>query len=278
MSHCRSVSNSDFFKVAYLIDSNPDLVNKAIQLFGGAGFQSLAETTGQQTPQFVILSVPTELHLKTLRIVAKEWKPSTYLIEKPFGKNSQHAIQIAKILQTQDATVYVNYVRRYLPNFLSLKSAPVFKARGKLNSVKISGYGTLENVFSHFLDLLLFLESPSTLGLSKKLKSDSEIGVLKFKDPISGIQYEFDGIGLITRDCEMTLSYEGITVYMSSNGRCLEVRDFRGRSLTQFNMEKSIFKSYQTFVIDKIAKDFGSNKKNTCVEDAILIHKFLESI
>jgi hypothetical protein len=216
--------------------------------------------------------------LKTLQLIAKEWHPSVYLIEKPFGSNSAEAIQMASLLLTQDAIVYVNYFRRYLPNFITLKSAHFFQERGRLNSVRIKGYGTLENIFSHFLDLLLFLESPSTLGLSKKLKIDSKVGVLKFQDPVSKVQYEFDGLGLLTRDCEMTLSYENLTVFMTSNGRCLEIHDAAGRLLDELNMDKSVFNKYQSYVLKEITKDFGSNRENTCVKDAILIHRFLESI
>lgn len=278
MSHCRSVSNSELFRVKYLVDDNADRVKKAAQLFGGIGFQSLTEATAKASPQFVIISVPTDLHLKTLQLLAKEWNPSVYLIEKPFGSNSQEALQMASLLLNQDATVYVNYFRRYLPNFVSLKSTPIFRERGRLNSVKIKGYGTLENIFSHFLDLLLFLESPSTLGQTKKLKIDSDSNVLKFQDPVSNIQFEFDGIGLFTRDCEMILNYDDLTVFMSSSGRCLEIRDTEGILIEELKMDKYDFDKYQSYVLKEIAKNFGSNRENTCVEDAILIHRFLESI
>jgi hypothetical protein len=278
MTHCRSVWNSKFFRIEQLIDPNVDHVRQATQLFGGAGFESITEATALPSPQFVIVSVPTQLHLKTLELIAKTWSPLVYLIEKPFGGDSRQATQMASLLQTQSATVYVNYFRRYLPNFISLKSSSIFQERGRLNSVKIKGYGTLENIFSHFLDLLLFLETPSTLGLTKKLKSNSEIGMLKFKDPTSGIQYEFDGVGLFARDCEMTLKYEDLIINITANGRCLQINDLHGRTFKEFNMEKSIFNTYQSLVIEEIAKDFGTNNMNTCVEDAILIHTFLESI
>ena len=113
---------------------------------------------------------------------------------------------------------------------------------------------------------------------TKKIKIDSDIGVLMFKDPTSGIQYELVGVGQPTRDCEMTLAYESLTVHVTLNGSCIEIRDLQGRHLVDFIIDKSIFNSYQSFVLNEIARDLGSNKKNTCLEDAILIHKFLESV
>jgi predicted dehydrogenase len=278
MTHCRSISNSENFQLTHLVDSDAGVLQLAVQLYGGKAFQSLDALMEDAPPELVIISVPTDLHLTTLLNVIKVWKPALYLIEKPFGGNSYTAQKMASELQVQEATVFTNYIRRYLPNFVSLKSDSLFQNRGELNAVKISGYGTLENIFSHFLDLILFLESSFALGSSKKLRSTSNNGVLRFKDPKSGIHFEFDGVGLSIRHCEMTLTYEHITVHITSNGRCIKISDLKGNSLKDFNLDVSIFNSYQSIVLSEISKEFRHRPANTCVDDAILIHRFIESI
>lgn len=278
MTHCRSIYNSNFFQLEYLIDPNPDAVQTAVGLYGCAGYQSLADALNKESPKLVILSVPTDLHLETLELIAEKWQPSIYLIEKPFGKNLQEASQMAEVLQKQNTKVFVNYMRRYLPNFVSLKSTPLFQGRGALQSVKINGYGTLGNIFSHFFDLLLFLETSRSLGITKKQTSLSDLGGLMFRDPLTGVQYELNGVGKAPRDCEMTIAYESMTVYVTSNGRCIEVRDLHENFLQHFDLEETSFKSYQSAVLNEIARGYSSVRLNSCVDDAILVHQFIESI
>jgi hypothetical protein len=278
MTHCRSVSESDFFKVSYLIDPQIESLKLAIDKYGGVGFHSLVKVDTQDSPQLLILSVPTSLHLETLLNVSEKWKPNTYLIEKPFGNSSSDARQMRDVLKIQDAKVYVNYFRRYLPNFVSLKSSPIFHSRGKLNSVVIDGYGTLENIFSHFLDLLIFLESPAILGLSKKKKNSSDIENLKFKDAASGVVFELNGVGRGIRECKMTLVYDFKVIEMTSNGACLKIHDTKDGSTELFNVSTFVFNSYQAFVLKRIEDEFFLSQKNSSMEDAIHIHEFLESI
>ena len=278
MTHCRSVSESDFFKISYLIDPQIESLKMAIDRYGGVGFHSLVKADTQDSPQLLILSVPTSLHLETLLNVSKKWKPNTYLIEKPFGSSSSEARQMRDVLKIQDAKVYVNYFRRYLPNFVSLKSSPIFRSRGKLNSVVINGYGTLENIFSHFLDLLIFLESPTSLGLSKKIKYSSDLENLKFKDTDSGVVFELNGVGRGVCECEMTLVYDFTVIEMTSNGGCLKIHDTKDGSTELFSVSTSLFNSYQAFVLKRIEDEFSLDQKNSSMEDAIHIHEFLESI
>ncbi len=278
MTHCNSVSKSDFFSLNYLIDTRVDVINRAINLYGGVGLQLLPQDASQDSPELVIISVPTNLHLETLLKVTNLWKPSVFLIEKPFGANSHEAQKMADVLRLQGARVYVNYVRRYLPNFLALKSSHHFMRRGQLNLVKIVGYGTLRNVFSHFFDLLLYLEDTSSLGTSKKSTTITDFGVMKFKDPNSGIEFELEGIGQLNRECEMKLVYDSIAVNITSNGRCIQISDLGGKQLTVFNLDKAEFNSYQAIVLKRIETDIQSRQVTPCLENAILVHQFIESI
>lgn len=278
MTHCRSVSESDFFKIFYLIDPQIESTKIAVRQYGGVGFHSFDEVEAQDSPQLLILSVPTSLHLETLLDVSKKWKPKIYLIEKPFGCSSSEARQMREVLRLQGAKVYVNYFRRYLPNFASLKSSTMFRNRGKLNSVVIKGYGTLENIFSHFLDLLIYLESQKILGLSEKIKYTSDIENLKFKDSASGVFFELNGVGRGIRECEMTLVYDFTVIEMTSNGAALRIYDMKDGSTELFNVSTSVFNSYQALVLKRIEDEFFLSQKNSSMEDAIHIHEFLESI
>ena len=278
MTHCRSVSTSDFFKIHYLVDRNLDSLQIALKHYGGNGRQTIDAEKSQDSLQFVIISVPTLAHLETVLDVREVWSPSVYLIEKPFGSSSDEARQMRDVLALQGTKVYINYFRRYLPNFISLKSSPLLLNRGNLQSVVINGYGTLENIFSHFFDLLIFIESSFALGLTKKKTFSSGPGNLSFKDTVTSTHFEFNGIGQEVRDCEMTLIYDSMVIKMTLGGRCLEIRDVQGRSIATFNAKNSDFDSYQAIVLRRIAEEFHLADKNTSIEDAIRIHEFIESI
>jgi predicted dehydrogenase len=277
MTHCRAISLSDFFQLGYLVDPNFLATQTAVNLYGGLASNSI-HAKDSIGPAFVVVSVPTPNHLQIIESIIETWSPDTYLIEKPFGSSLNESRKIQELLRNQDARVYINYFRRYLPNFTSLKTSSIFQNRGKLLNVTINGYGTLLNIFSHFLDLIIYFESPSILGTSEKTKFSVESGSIRFIDPSTGISFELNGVGQSYLECEMTLRYENFEIFMFSNGRCLEISSLDRRSLETFELDVTTFSSYQTFVLKHIEEEFFLSRKNTSIDDAIRIHEFLESI
>ncbi len=278
MTHCRSVSSSQFFTLSYLIDSSNEANRLAVHHYGGIGFASISEAADQNSPELVIVSVPTTSQLKVVLDIINVWSPKLYLIEKPFGSSAIESRQMRDALERQGARVFVNYFRRYLPNFISLKSSSEFARRGSLRSVKIDAYGSVQNIFSHFFDLLIFFESALVLGVSKKNILVSALGTIIFTDPDSKISFELSGIGQDACDCSMILNYDFLVVKMFSNGRLLEIYDVDGNLTAQFKIENSVFNAYQKFVFNEIEDTFESIHSNSCVSDALRVHEFIESI
>ena len=277
-THCRAVSLSKNFKVSLLSDVNPASIHLATKLYGGQGFQNLTEGLEKTHPRLIIVAVPTNEHLNTIRKISHIWAPDAYLIEKPFGTSAYEAEIMYEILQQQESKVFVNYMRRYLPNVLNLKTSGLFKERGDLRSVKILGYGTLEHIFSHFFDLLIFLEGTHILGLSKKTKKLYINGKYEFREPSNGINFEFIGVNGNPRECVMSLDYELIKINILSSGKVITISDQKDVVLSSFELEDSLFNSYQSFVLDRIALEIVQTNSNNCISDAIHIHKFIESI
>ena len=277
-THCRAVSLSEHFKVSLLFDLNPIAVKLATAHYGGQGFKDLTDALEQENPELVIVSVPTHAHLKTIRSINHIWTPNTYLIEKPFGYSTYEAEVMSEILYEQDCITYVNYMRRYLPNVINLKASELFKERGTLRSVKILGYGTLINIFSHFFDLLIFLEGAHILGLSKKIIKQKTNSNYKFREPSNGVYFEFSGIGKTVQECEMSLEYDSFKVNLLSNGKVLKIFDHGGLVLGTFEISDLVFNSYQSFVLNQIATDIELRNSNNCILNAIHIHRFIESI
>ena len=277
MTHCRAISLSDFFQIRYLVDSNLLAIQTAVNHYGGLALNSI-QARDSIGPAFVVVSVPTSNHLQVIESIIETWNPGTYLIEKPFGRTLNESRKIQELLRNQDARVYINYFRRYLPNFTSLKTSSLFQSRGKLLNVTINGYGTLLNIFSHFLDLIIYFESSSILGTSAKTKFSVESGSIQFIDPTTEISFELNGVDQGYLECEMTLRYENLEIFMISNGKRLEIRSLDGHTLETFELDDTTFSSYQSFVLNHIEEEYSPSRKNTSMDDAIRIHEFLESI
>ena len=277
-THCRAVSESYFFEITTLIDLDSAALEFATRKYGGQGFKSLSEVKHQASPRLVIISLPTSEHLNTLLEISNFWHPDVYLIEKPFGASSSEARKMNEVLLKQNSKVYVNYIRRFLPNFKSLKSSKIFDGRGSLLSVKITGYGTLLNIFSHFLDLLIYLEDSSILGHSVKSTTRNQLDNCLTIETSKGKRFDFVGIGGKPRECEMLLSYEKILVSVLNNGKTVKVFDYNGTILDSFDVSSSIFNAYQAVVLNQIASEFEMKDRNQSTLDAINIHEFFESI
>ncbi len=277
-THCRAVSESYFFEISTLIDLDSTVLEFAMRKYGGQGFKSLSDVKHQVTPRLVIISLPTSEHLNTLLEISNFWNPDVYLIEKPFGASSSEARKMNEVLMRQNSKVYVNYIRRFLPNFRSLKSSKIFDGRGSLLSVKITGYGTLLNIFSHFLDLLIYLEDSSILGHSVSTSTGNRFDNCLTIETSKGTRFDFVGIGDNPRECEMLLFYEKIVVSVLNNGKTVKVFDHNGAILDSFDISSAIFNAYQEVVLNHIASEFEIKDRNQSVLDAITVHEFIESI
>lgn len=277
MTHCRAISLSSFFEITCLVDSESRAIDTAMSHYEGSGFKSVQEVAPRQ-PELVIVSVPTSEQLQVIQAVTNSWDSTIFLIEKPFGNSLIESRKIRDLLLSRNAKVYVNYFRRYLPNFASLKTSSHFQGRGKLLKVTINAYGTLGNIFSHFLDLIIFLESSLILGKVEKTTFLDETDGTRFLDSTSGVQYILKGIGQTPNDCEVSLLYEHVVISIAANGRCVQINSLGGSSLAVFDIDLTTFYSYQSFVVKHIEEDFFLARNNTAMDDAIRIHEFIESV
>jgi predicted dehydrogenase len=278
MSHAGSSKKSEHFALHSLIDNDRGTLEIAQKLFPDVPCLTLMEALEVEGPEALIVSTPTESHLEVFRKVAKKWKPKILLIEKPMGNNSHDAKEIIDLIEPSSSFIYVNYFRRFLPHIRDFRDSAAFKSRGMLIKVEISAYGTLENIFSHFIDLVIFFEGPGVVNSQLKVNVFRSKSSLHFKDASSGIDFRLEGLGLAQRTCEMRLEYEQFIVHICENGRTIEILR-RDESLLSINrLSASEFLCYQYEVLNQIGSRVSGPVDKRAAYEAENIHTFFESL
>lgn len=278
MTHCRAISDSKDFILTYLVDSNIENLRLAKSLFPDTSCLFEADALKLPSPEFVVVSVPTEFHLETVKKICEKWSPRFLLVEKPFGMNSLEAQEMHTLLNSSHVMTFINYFRRYLPHVRRILESGIFAGAGNVKTITINGYGSLTNIFSHFLDLAIFIIGRELFGLSRKeIMLQTQDRVI-FLDPTSGIRFDLSGIGANSRGCDMTIGFEKFNLYILNSGQSVEIYNFDSKLLWESECETRNFMSYQSVVLSHIISNLNESHYNSSVADAIHVHKFIESV
>lgn len=278
MTHCRAISLSKDFELAYVVDPDKKATNAASRIYGVDSAQSLDRVPKSLNPELVVISVPTALHLETAIHLLNYWTPKVILLEKPVGLSSFQAEKISNAITSAKVNVYVNFLRRYLPHFIEFRASTYFQERGSVKRVKIVGYGSLTNIFSHFLDLLIFFEGESVLDSSGIFLKKETLNSTVLENVHSGIVFEFNGISNQPTTCSMEIVYDFVRVSIQSNGQVIQLTNSIGAIVVSYQLDQKSFNSYQLNVLDQISLDLGQSRIVNSIPGAIQIHRFIESI
>ncbi len=109
----------------------------------------------KQTPDIVIICVPTQSHLKVFREVLG-LKPKMIILEKPLSFSLKEAQEIVRLAKKEKVILFVNYQRRF-NNFLqNIKKEIKSKKYGKFVRGCVKYKGGVYNSGSHAINLLSF--------------------------------------------------------------------------------------------------------------------------
>jgi predicted dehydrogenase len=278
MTHVRAVSQNPNTEVTYLVDSNIEALSKAKLIFGGSSFTSISDLLKNSATDILIISTPTTFHLQNLAEILEIWSPKMIILEKPCGSNSNEAWAMVDKTRVLGSVVFVNYFRRYLPNFTQAHNFLHLADPGILKKVTIYGYGSLLNIFSHFLDIVIFFAGTSALTLGEKYIEFENSGHLTCVDLESKVTYSFLGIGKGQRDCELLIEFENLTVFVGLNGRTIRIMDENNLEIRRFDSSNLDYLNYQAWALDGMLREFKKHGTSLGLADAIHVHKFIETI
>lgn len=166
LTHGHAFARHPGFQPPSFVDIDQEKAGQAARIWGGKAYPSIDEAFRQGKFDVAVVAVPDEFHYEVLKqLVAHPVK--CVLAEKPLAKTLSQATKISALYRDCGIPIAVNYMRRFVPEFLDLRARIASGEFGEfLGGCGYYGKGTLHNG-SHLVDLLRFLlgEIASATGL-----------------------------------------------------------------------------------------------------------------
>jgi predicted dehydrogenase len=100
----------------------------------------------------VVLATPDETHYDILMNLVP-FKPKCVFAEKPLAMDSKNCRKIVQKYEMEEIYLFINFSRRFLPEFKTLKDEVLSADFGKTLSMTIHFSGSIQHNGIHFLDL-----------------------------------------------------------------------------------------------------------------------------
>lgn len=151
-------SRAFFLNSGFDLQGGVDIKSKARNTFtknyNVKSYNTIEEALNEIKPDLVVLSVPTSSQLKVIKEILKFLTPKAILCEKPMGVNLQEGMKILDICKKNNVNLYVNYIRRCLPESKKIKRQ-IDKRIIKVPIKSIVWYSKgISHNGSHFINLM----------------------------------------------------------------------------------------------------------------------------
>ncbi|WP_054693863.1 Gfo/Idh/MocA family protein [Syntrophomonas palmitatica] len=171
LTHAHAFTAHPNYRLQGFVDQDKEKALGAARVWGGGAYTDLSEALEDCQPDIICLALPDEHHFSYLQILAK-LDLKLIFTEKPLTQTIAEADEIIRLYQHSSIPIAVNYLRRFMPEFISLRDRI---RRGEFGDyVTGTGYygkGLFHNG-SHMLDLLIYLLGNITGGLVVNQEND----------------------------------------------------------------------------------------------------------
>jgi predicted dehydrogenase len=279
MTHVRALLESEYFELVGISDA---LAGKSIEIQKFLEINLAVDTkiwNKSSTADLIVIAVPTDQHVAAIDSIQRI--PKLLVLEKPGGINSGQCLQIMDWGDRNNVRIFVNYCRRYLPNTIESSLYLEGLDTGALISARINAYGSLLNIFSHFIDLAIFLiQRPLFCACTKEIFW-VEPGRVNATCKQCNVIYDLDGVDGKRKAVSMVLDFENIQMSLTSDGQDIEIVSKQDGVSKHFHCDSFQYRNYQKLVYKKIGqmqKDGVVDSRFDGLGQAIQVHRFLESV
>ncbi len=277
MSHCKAISLSKEYELKYVYDLNQLTTDRVSRLYNAIPINRFQDVL-YPTPEFIVIAVPTEFHVETVRSVLEIYQPRFLIVEKPMGANLSQANSLAIILRESGARVLVNYTRRFMPIHSSALEYLRKRDMGRLEHITIKSYGSLINTFSHFLDLLVLYLGEEFTSLSFEMLNYTE-SLIHAIDIKNNFHLLLEGINQAETESSILIQAELLDISIVDNGFkvCISSKEIP-ESIVEFEADKFERDCYQTWVLKALKsknRDFSSKRS---ISSALTVHKVIQAL
>jgi predicted dehydrogenase len=157
LSHAHAFSACPGFNLTGFVDCDFSRAEQAAAIWGGSAWTGLEQALDSLPVDVLCLAVPDEWHYDYLHKLADS-RVKLIFAEKPLTRTWPQALEIRELYAQPSApAVEVNYLRRFVPEFIDLrKRIQSGKLGSFLGGTAYYGKGLVHNG-SHMIDLLRFL-------------------------------------------------------------------------------------------------------------------------
>ena len=120
-THSRAFFLNSGFDLQGGVDIKSEARNTFTKNYNVKSYNTTEEALNEIKPDLVVLSVPTSSQLKVIKEILKFFTPKAILCEKPMGVNLHEGMKIMGICKKNNVNLYVNYIRRCLPESKEIK-------------------------------------------------------------------------------------------------------------------------------------------------------------
>ncbi len=279
LTHAKTLCASEHFDLVAALD----LKEKNRKIFSDTyrlpAFSQLQELAKFLPIDLLVVALPTEIQVRECLDLAGAFIPRNLLIEKPVGISSLEARNLLDWARTNGVTVFVNYFRNRFNSTILARNALANINFGEIEKLKISSYGSLRNIYSHFLDLSEYLLPGKVIcGCSEiEIQFSSASSLMARCDNCSRL-YEFEGINSERRETFVEITSESNQIRILNNGLDIYIKFSHDGITRSFCTDSEEYNRYQYIVYETMYADIVSKRSINDLNRAILIQEFLDGI
>lgn len=278
MSHCKAIDKFYNFAEVLVVDPDKKRQKLVTEVYKFKSISNLNDSTFEVQPKLLVIATPTPSHKEVFESLCKRFGEASYLIEKPVGRNLRECREIGAIADFYNAKVFVNYFRRYLPATLNAKNFIKKLNLGRMMSMTINAYGSLNNIFSHFVDLSIELAGPQSFcGCQKRIMEISNSRIIGKCDKCAQT-LSFMNVGNEMQPCSVLLDFENYIISISDSGKFIEIANRINQQSRIFVNTSEDYLNYQSFVYSKILETPNISRQYVGLDQASKVHQILESV
>lgn len=121
-SHAQALIAHPRYELAGAVDVDSGRRSRFEKLYRRPAFDEVDTALQATNPEFVVISVPTPMHVDVALRVLRASHPTAILCEKPLAPTSTEAEMLVQACAGSDVRLFVNYIRRSDPGAVEVRS------------------------------------------------------------------------------------------------------------------------------------------------------------
>jgi len=155
LTHAHAFTKHPGFNLIGFVDTDENKAQKAARLWNTRCFKTIEAAFSVENIDVACVAVPDGYHYSVLKTL-ENFRLLAVLLEKPLAKTIDEAQEILEVSKNKSLGVFVNYSRRFVPEFERVHAEIRAGMYGEyLTGTGYYGKGILHNA-SHIIDLLRY--------------------------------------------------------------------------------------------------------------------------